>query len=907
MGIARNRMRGLPLLILAALATVPAQARQQGGSPDDPLWHDFQNPPAEARPMMRWWWFGPAVTDAEIDREIRAMKAGGIGGFEVQAVYPMAPDGGVPGLVNRPFLSDAFIAALRHAGETARAEGMRIDVTGGSGWPFGGPHIPVTQAAAAIRMQRVPVPAGATMVMLPAVGPGETVLSAAIGPAGAARTADRPLVPLAIDAPRVPVAASAEPREALVFVAGRTGQQVKRAALGAEGYVLDHVDPAAVANHLETVGDRLMQAFAGAPPPDAFFSDSLEAYGSSWTGDLPAEFRRRRGYDLMAHLSSLFLATPESESVRFDWALTLSELVDERYLRRIDAWAKARGMRFRAQVYGFPPPTLSSNALVALPEGEGADWRSFTSTRWATSGAHLYGKPVASSEVWTWLHSPSWAATPLDMKVEADRHFLQGVTQLIGHGWPYTPPGVSEPGWAFYAAAALNDHNPWYAVMHDVSRYLQRVSHLLRQGEAANQVAIYLPIEDAFAAMTPDKASANETMHERVSDTLVGQVLDAGQGFDFVDAGALRTLGMRHKLLVLPRMTRIDPDAYAVIAAWVARGGKLVVVDALPGSAGGLRDAAQRAAVQRLTRRLASSRDVRTVPVDGTRNAIGAAIGADMRLVAPDAAIGFVHRRLATGDVYFIANTGNRPVSTRARFAGDHGAGEWWDPMTGARRPAGSGEIALDLAPYQSRLLVFANAPRPAIAASPPPAETRRVLADGWTFAIGGGAERPLARFASWADDPAQRYTSGTAIYRRTIRVDGPLAGRCVALDLGAVRSVAEGARASRPVAAIDAPVRDAAIIIVNGERIGSLWAPPYRLDISRALKSGNNRIEVRVANTALNALAGRPRADLRLLHARYGERFTPQDQDKIVPHPSGLIEPAALIEAPVGPGGCQL
>src|SRR5581483_4784799 len=115
--------------------------------------------------------------------------------------------------------------------------------------------------------------------------------------------------------------------------------------------------------------------------------------------------------------------------------------------------------------------------------------------------------------------------------VEADRHFLQGVNQLVGHGWPYSPPGAAEPGWAFYAAAALSDHNPWYAVMPDVMRYLQRVSYLLRQGEPVNPVAVYLPIEDAFAAMRPDRATVNEAMRERVPTTLVEAVLDSGNGF----------------------------------------------------------------------------------------------------------------------------------------------------------------------------------------------------------------------------------------------------------------------------------------------------------------------------------------------------------------------------------------
>ncbi|MFL6551573.1 MAG: glycosyl hydrolase, partial [Povalibacter sp.] len=97
--------------------------------------------------MMRWWWFGPAVTDAELDREITAMKAGGFGGFEVQPVYALTTDDPSSGIVNLPYLSEPFIAALRHANETAARLGMRMDVTIGSGWPFGGPHVPMTEAA----------------------------------------------------------------------------------------------------------------------------------------------------------------------------------------------------------------------------------------------------------------------------------------------------------------------------------------------------------------------------------------------------------------------------------------------------------------------------------------------------------------------------------------------------------------------------------------------------------------------------------------------------------------------------------------------------------------------------------------------------------------------------------------
>lgn len=872
---------------IALLVTTTAPAIAQVAEPADALWRGFVDPPAEAKPMMRWWWFGPAVVPDELDREIRAMKAAGFGGFEVQPVYPLSPDGAPAGLRNLPYLSDDFIAALRHAAKTAEAEGMRIDVTAGSGWPFGGPHIPITQAAANIRMTRIPVPAGAKELVLPATGPGETLLAVMLA------AGER----LPTTGPRVAIAPASAPREALVFITGRTGQQVKRAAVGAEGYVLDHIDHAAVANHMTHVGDRLLQAFSGGPQPYAIFSDSLEAYGSSWTGDLPAEFRRRRGYDLLDHLPALFLDAPESAAVRFDWARTLSELVDERYLKTIDGWAKARGTRFRAQVYGFPPPTLSSNALVALPEGEGQDWRSFTSTRWATSGAHLYGKPVVSSEVWTWLHSPSWAATPLDMKMEADRHFLQGVTQLVGHGWPYTPPGVAEPGWAFYAAAALNDHNPWFGVMPDVARYLQRVSHMLRQGEPANSVAIYLPIEDAFAAMRPDKASVNEAMHQRIPDSLLAHVLDGGYGFDFIDAGAIRAGKIKHRVLVLPAMERIDATAYAAIRRWAEGGGRVIVIDALPHNAGGKLDDEARNTVDGLSRQMASATGVTVTPEAGLGAALAAAAAPEMRLAAPDPAIGFVHRRLADGDVYFIANTGNRPVRTSARFAGDRGNGSWWDPITGRRWPAGSGDIALALAPYESRLLVFTG---PSLAATAPAVAPPqgRPLAKGWRLRIADGPDRPVGGFGSWTEQGSLRHFSGTATYSLTLRLDRVAADRCMALDFGmpVPRGLPRGARHQ---AALDAPLRDAATVTVNGAHAGSLWAPPYRLELGRWLKPGANRIEVAVSNTALNALSGRASPDYRLLHLRYGERFQPQDADRIAPQPSGLLQAPTLIEAP--------
>lgn len=195
--------------------------------------------------------------------------------------------------------------------------------------------------------------------------------------------------------------------------------------------------------------------------PTRVFSDSLEVFGSDWTTNLPAEFKRRRGYDLIPHLPELVAGgTPEAAAVRHDWAQTLSDLIRENYLTPINDFALSHNTKFRSQTYGEPAVTLSDESIPALPEGEGPQWRAFSYTRWTSSASHLYHHNITSAETFTWLHSPAFRATPLDMKAEADRMFLLGVNQIIGHGWPYSPPAAGEPGFSLYAAAVFNSHSP---------------------------------------------------------------------------------------------------------------------------------------------------------------------------------------------------------------------------------------------------------------------------------------------------------------------------------------------------------------------------------------------------------------------------------------------------------------
>ncbi len=294
----------------------------------------------------------------------------------------------------------AISTHCKFTAEKSRELGLRMDVTLGSGWPFGGPHTPVSEAAGALRIDRIPVPQNATSVPMPVIGNGEKFIAAwlvkgdrrTFDPATLQRLSDLPAERIALPA------AAGSGHIVMAFISGRSGMQVKRPAVGAEGFVLDHYDRSAIEHHLNTVGTKLMQAF-GSHPPYSVFSDSLEVFASDWTPDLLTEFQKRRGYDLTPYLPALAgdmggEMKDKTGSVRRDWGRTLTELAEERYLTPIAQWAHQHGTKFRSQTYGVPPVTLSSNALVDLPEGEaGPRWRQFSTVRWASSASHLYGAP----------------------------------------------------------------------------------------------------------------------------------------------------------------------------------------------------------------------------------------------------------------------------------------------------------------------------------------------------------------------------------------------------------------------------------------------------------------------------------------------------------------------------------
>lgn len=899
--------------LLGAVVTMSAQSVEA-------IHARFVNPPADARPMVRWWWFGPAVTKEEIRRELEQMKADAIGGAELAFVYPLALDDA--NIHNLKFVSPEMLAMVTYAQATARELGLRADVTLCSGWPYGGPHISLAQAATRLRTVEVAIPAGATSVDIPKPqAEGDSLFSLAVvhGEPKAWTAEGAKTLPLPTQTGPVSVGTSQGSRVALFFFLSHTRQQVKRAAVGAEGYVLDPFSKDAVATHLKAVGEPLVSAF-GKTPPYAIFSDSLEAYGADWTPRLPEEFRKRRGYDLIPHLPELVSGQgAASERVRHDYGVTLTELVNENYLEQINAWAKAHGTRFRSQTYGEPAVSFSSQDLVALAEGEGSQWRQFSTLRWASSANHVFGHNITSGETFTWLHSPVFRATPLDMKAEADVDFVSGENLLIFHGWPYSPPAselpAGDPGWSLYASGAFNDHNPWHPAMPTVTKYIARISQLTREGQPANQVAVLLPTDDAWAKFLPGKVSVTALMKELITPELMDTILAAGYNVDFIDAAAIAKTGFgTHTIVVLPPTDRIPTETLRALDAFANGKGHVIAFGKLP------------------------SLDAKGAPISPPRfplartateltDKLHAAEHPDLEVESTEAShvVGFLHRSLRDADIFFIANTSNHAVDTALRFRTQFAKGERWDTDTAAIvHSIEAAGTHVSLAPYESAVFVFSGhySSTPAHA----DAVTRAIadISDHWQVSFPALKKSFREdRLQDWTSNPATLHYSGEATYSRTFELqDLPKGAVWLAVDGGT--AVSPEAPAVVPASGspmgkdglpnplitrtgpgmrawFDPPVREAATVAINGEAAGTLWHPPYRLDISRLLHRGTNRIEIKVYNTAMNAWSAAPKRNYAPLKAVYGDRFQMQDLDKVAPIPSGILGKIELVS-----GGAQ-
>ena len=867
------------------------------------------HPDPAARPMMRWWWFGPDMDRAEIDRELRAMAEAGLGGAEVALVYPLRP--GAP-----HYLSPEVLAHLRHAAERARELGLRLDVTLGSGWSYGGAHIGAEHAARRLRWERRDLGPAALEWELNPSWPGDELVSVHLGeglpPTGWQR--------LPVEGARLQIPVGRGPRTVLLAWSEVTGQQVKRSAAGAEGPVVDHLSAAAVRHHLDTVGGAIL----GAVPAEllgSVFSDSLEVYQAGWTAALPERFQQRRGYDLLPVLHLLEIDAPGADQVREDYGRTLSELVEEGFVATCRAWAEEHGVRFRLQGYGQPPITLSAQRGAHLIEGEGAGWTALTQSRWASSAAHLDRREVVSSEVWTWVRSPAFRAAPLDLLGEAHEHLLLGITHFVGHGWPYTAPDAPGLGWTFYAAGALDDRNAWWPAMPELTAHLTRLCAALRLGAPGAEVALYLPYADVRAA----RGRGHDlwaACRAHIGEQLPAAIRRAGYDLDLLDDDALAALDpAAYPVVVLPRVSRLPAETRRWLDRVRAAGGSVLAVDSPAYPAG------QQLSLPEEDGDDARLRDHATLAMVGARGgsdaegeegadgegADGEAAGGKNPLAAAlrgahtpplllsgdGGEVGTVHRRLADGDLHLLAHTGPRRREVEVTPRDPRRALALHDPAEPGLRPLPSTGARLVLHPYQAVLLLATDQPLPAPDGAAPatdaahgPAQTgtaepEPIALDGpWTASRPGEAPRAvtLPHLLTGQDAADLR----PLLLETTVTLDEDTARGPLVLDLGPGRAVPHTGEGSGYRALLEPPVREIAVLEVDGEELGVLWRPPYRIALTGRLRAGTSRLRLRIHGTTAAAAALPENAEaaagqVAAAHETYGERFQPQELERML------------------------
>ena len=237
----------------------------------------------DCKMIVYYWWFGPSKTEVpSVTRTRGHAKGRHRSEIFIFPVYPLSADDAE----NYPYLSDRFLQVLQFTVERARQLSISVDLLVGGGWPFGGPTIRTCEEF----------------------------------------PDDPPTVPRSTPLQRAEELIAIDERSDAAFVSSPTKQRIKGAVIGTEGWVLDHLSPNEVNAYLEKVPERLISILPRGGLRSINF-DSLEGFNQHWTPDFPAEFRRRRGYDLIPRLAALWEdAGEDTPHIRYDYWRTLADL-----------------------------------------------------------------------------------------------------------------------------------------------------------------------------------------------------------------------------------------------------------------------------------------------------------------------------------------------------------------------------------------------------------------------------------------------------------------------------------------------------------------------------------------------------------------------------------------------------
>lgn len=865
----------------------------------------WPTPTKVSRPWTRWWWLGSAVDAENLTRLLETYQAAGLGGVEITSIY------GVQGMDDRelPFLSEKWIAALRHAVREAKRLGMGVDLPTGSGWRTGGPSVTEEDQNLEVVINKVsltgPDVFGRQFSKVPQaiVASDESGQVVDLTDQAASNGSVRWEVP--------------DGNWTIYIIDQRWSRDnVKRPAPGGEGRNINPLSRRSLENFLAYFGARLSDVPAAGIR--AQFHDSYE-YEGNWSDDFFAEFEKRRSYKLQHHLAALDGQGDAEEvaRVKHDYRETVSDLVLENMIEPWTAWSHAHGMLSRNQSHGSPANWLDLYAACDIPEIEsfgrlvGGDTNRLV-FKFASSAANVSGKRLVSSESATWLDE-HFNETLGQVKEIVDRFFLGGVNHIFYHGTAYSPTDAAWPGWLFYASTQFNPQNPIWRDFRALNEYVTRCQSALQSTQPDNDILLYWPIHDFWQherGLRKDIRVHNS--REWLDDTEFGRTArwldEHGYSFDYISDrqiiaskvknGKIKTPGGSYATLIVPGAKTLPLETGRAIVALAEAGATVVSCGQSPAGTPGWKSRDEQAEFDALAARFISDMQ----PASGYSSAkLGAGrilIAKDLQKALPALQIRretwssadrlqFLRKAWSGGHLYFIKNVSSVPIDERIDLAVDFDAAVLMDPLV-----AGIGRADLDdnnrfrlqLDPGQAMFVKTYREEPLALewryrqtAGEPMPIEGL------WSVEfLDGGPKLPPAlnthRLASWTELAGVEGERFAGAARYTIRFRPDVDAERFVLELG--------------------QVADSARVILNGKLVATLIGPPYRVEIGPLLAE-NNKLTVEVTNVAANRIRDLDRRgvkwrifkDINLVNIDY----KPFDASDWPVRPAGLLGPVTL------------
>ena len=837
----------LTTLILASLS-MTANAQQ---------WPEVQQ---EAKAGARWWWLGSAVDKENLRWNMQEYANHGIGALEITPIY------GVQGneANNIPYLSDRWMEMLREVQKNGLELGIEVDMATGTGWPFGGPWVPLEESASravfvdttftgnSIQCLNLQAPEkdapycrlnkvmaywrGEPYDVTAYMHDGKLTWSPAEQLKAQIKTAANNTLKKVL---KLQLKEMETAQWRVIAVYCRFGMmKVKRAAPGGMGLVIDHFDKKAVSNYLQHIEDAFERTKT--PYPHTFFNDSYEVEAATWTPTLFEEFEKRRGYKLENYLRQLLSGDTKILS---DYSETLGDLLLENFTQQWTAWAHKHGAITRNQAHGSPANLIDCYAAVDIPEIEGfglsefgikglrqdpgktrKNDSDFSMLKYAPSAAHICGKPYTSSETFTWL-TEHFRTSLSQLKPDIDLMFCAGVNHMFFHGTCYSPKNDPWPGWKFYASIDMSPTNSIWRDAPYFMQYVERCQSFLQMGQPDNDFLVFLPVRDMWQK-NPQKLLMQFSIHTmgKLAPEFIQSILEidrAGFDCDYISErllmgveykdGMLQTAaGTRYKGLVIPGSGNMPESVKAHIDSLKAQGAYIIY---------------------------------------GTR-ATDLMSAAKPEAMKTECGLKAIRRKNATGYHYFIANLSPDDIEDKLPLAVSFKDAAWFNPLNGEIMPANiSGDsIAIRLRSGESMILQTYDEPladnQNLTAQSQKSIIKNQIVLDGpWKLSFTEEAPKvnqtfTLTKPQVWntLDNDSAKVTMGTGVYTTHMKLSKKdLAGRWQ-IDLG--------------------DVRESARVYINGHFIGCAWCVPFVLDCKNALKAGDNEIRIEVTNLPANRIA---------------------------------------------------